>query len=321
MDNNDFYTQLINANKYDKSGLFNYIEIKDTNLFYNFYNGDWEICIKNPGFTTLTRQGGKLRQNENSMEFTYLTNILKQVKSRKIEQEMKETNLPDEYLKEKINTLRIWLFKLYCLYKPIIKEYQMLQTGKANPGGFQSERKKCLAASLRAERIKVTFRNGLCTNVHSFSTRYYPMPTNLINNTFVDKINNSCIANRFEIDKNENSELIFEKGTVFETLRNIIIELLETHSKFKDFTQGKGKRDSYTPQILKSFTGLYYLIKDYDLYILENKLPTLPEELICKLLFGDSKDKNIPILKDKIKNFRNWEKNHKTTFPITFLPD
>ena len=253
------------------------------------------------------------------MEFIHLKNILEQVESRKIEQE--KNDLPDEYLKEKINTLRIWLFKLYCLYKPIIKEYQMLQTGKANPGGFQSERKKCLAASLRAERIKVTFRNGLCTNVHSFSTRYYPMPTNLINNTFVDKINNSCIANRFEIDKNENSELIFEKGTVFETLRNIIIELLETHSKFKDFTQGKGKRDSYTPQILKSFTGLYYLIKDYDLYILENKLPTLPEELICKLLFGDSKDKNIPILKDKIKNFRNWEKNHKTTFPITFLPD
>ena len=319
--------QLKNASRYDKSGLLKYIKFKDEYQFILFYNNDWEININNSAFTSLTRQNGELRLNKNDTEFTRLKNLLKRIKSRKIEQEVKEMNLADKhatkYVEKKIYSLQTWLFQLYCLHEPSIKFYQILKTGKANPGDFQTERERCLKATSEAKKIKVTIEKGYCTNIHSFSTRYYPMPKILINNSFIDKINNSCIANRFDInkdedeDKNEDSELIFKKGLVFDTLRNIIIESLKAHDKLSGLKQGRGERDSFTHLILKSLTGLYRLIKDYDLYIVENKVPTSPEEFICKLLFGKDRDKNI----DKIKNFRDREKDGRTTFPITFFPD
>jgi hypothetical protein len=139
-----------------------------------------------------------------------------------------------------------------------------------------------------------------------------------------EKIKKSLIASRFEINEEEDSELIFSKGIVFDTLKEIIIETLEAYNTFSDYRQGKGGRDTFTHELMRRLTGLYSFIIDYDLYILENKIPTLPEEFICKLLFREDVEKDkrsfLDTLKEKLKNFRNWEESGKTTFPNPIFP-
>ena len=319
---NDFeklWSELM-CNKYDnKSGLFKYIDINDSSLFNSYYCGYGEISINNPVFT---KKNGETYCTKDTEEFTRLEDFLGKVRSRKIERT--KENLSEEELNKEMKTIQIWLFQLYCLYSKDIRQYQTIQTGKANPGKFQYKKKACLNATQNTEKIRIIIRNGLFISVDSYSTRYFPIPSNIINSAFRNKIKKSPIASRFDINEDEDSELIFSKGIVFSTLKGIIIETLETYNTFSDYRQGKGGRDTFTHKFMRRLTGLYSFIIDYDLYILENKIPTFPEEFICKLLFREDVEKDKPsfldTLKEKLKNFRNWEESGKTTFPNPIFP-
>lgn len=294
--------QLMNASRYDKSGLLEYIEINDVDLYNSFWIS---------GFINREKQ---LRSKFNTLlkgpkEINQFYDFLENVGSRKID----ESNAASDDNKE-IEKIRFWLYLLYGLYEDDVNLYRLIQKGYANPGKLQTERKACLSATQKAEKIKVTIKGGAIQKVESHkSTKYFPMPRIIMKRAFIPAIKKSLIATRFDMIDNEMSELIFYNGIVFETLKEIIIESLNKYTRFANMKQGGTDRSSFVNDIMKRFTALHHLIKDYDLYILGQKCSTTERDFICKFL-------NIDIPESKFQNFRGWNKNHKTEFPNPELP-
>lgn len=330
-EDNNFLAKLIHINEYDKNGLLKYIIFKDTNLYNSFYYSDWEVSINDSVFSKFDNRNKNKEIYKDTEEFERVENFLANVKSqaiRKREQLLmeklksmkgtskEEIEMEAEDIKNSsvimIKNIQCWLFKFYCLLKREADHYRAIQKGEAMPGEFKSERDTCLSATKKAEKIKVTIKNGDFQSVEAYrNKKYFSMPKTIRNKAFTTAIKKSSISHLF--DNNGDFEYTFKKGVSFDTLKEIMIKSLNEFSSFSKFRQGQGKRNTLTHRILKQFTGLYYLIKDYDLYISENKIPSTPRDFICKLF-------NIDIPSTKFDNFRQWDTSHKTTFPNPDLP-
>lgn len=304
-----------NSYQCDKSELFKYIDINNIYLYNTTIYSNLEISENNKVFSSPTRQNGTITFKTDINEFMRLKEFLNKIKSHKIDKKFTEMKgnyrkeILEERNEEEIKALQIMLFNLYCLYRPEVKLYQSIQTGKANPGEFQSDRKNCLSATKRAKEIEISIKNGSLKSVESCITKKkVPMPKCIMNSTFIPKLKNSPIANRFNLDEHEESKLVFRKGIIFNTLKEIIIESLETHDIFASFRQGKESRSTFDFKMLQRLTGLYFFVKNNDLYLSDDKYSTTPRDFICKFL-------GINISAIKFNNFRSWNEDHKTVFP------
>ena len=328
---NNFLAKLIHINEYDKNGLLKYISFKDANLYKSFYYSDLEISINDPVFSKFDNWNKDKEIYKDTKEFERVKSFLANVKSRMVSKKeqmlleklksMKGKSKEDidmevEDIKNSseimTRNIQCWLFKFYCLLKREADLYRTIQKGKAMPGEFKSERDTCLSATNKAEKIKITMKNGNFHSVEAYrSKKYFPMPKAIRNKAFATAIKKSSISHLF--DKNEDFEYTCKKGVSFDTLKEIMIKSLDEFSSFSKFRQGQGERNTFTHKMLKRFTGLYYLIKDYDLEISENKIPSTPRDFICKLF-------NIDIPSTKFANFRQWDTSRKTTFPNPDIP-
>ena len=286
--------------RYEKTILFKYIDIKDTALYNSFWISGFISREKQ-----LLSKFNPYVWGDAYEEINRFYDFLENVGSRRIEKS--DDN-------KEIIKIRFYLYLLYDLYKDEVYLYRLILKGDANPGKLQTERKACLSAPPKAEKIKVTIQRGAIQKVESYkSTKYFPMPLIIMKRAFIPAIKKSLIAKRFDTIDNEMSELIFYNGIVFETLKEIIIESLDKYTRFADKKQGGSDRSSFINDIMKRFTALHYFIKDCDLYIQGEKCPTTERDFICKFL-------NIDIPESKFQNFRGWNKNHKTEFPNPKLP-